>query len=525
MQAYARKRIPPAKTEPAKQTGVSGPLPDALNTSPAVVAQRRIDESLNRKSGKGLPPGLKSGIESLSGVPMDDVNVHYNSPKPAQLQARAYAQKKDIHLAAGEEKNLPHEAWHVVQQAQGRVRPTMQARGVDINDDDALEKEADVMGQRAASAGTDAHAPLQRVKRGGPAGVAQRQLTIDGSDVDEDKIRNKGAYKTKLNSVISEEARKAHLEPNNVRQELVKMANEDYDCEFDSKREAVVEAISRLTGVTDAEEEELFPAMGEVDTFDEFPDDEAWRLLMDGKHQESRGKFGFENEKGYMAAMMKSFAAMLAGLGQKLTSASYEELHDLAVGGVLARDKTPMEKGFRNSKKFAEGFGVDAETWSQSGYSELELKYRNRGPKGVKDPNYPGGHPVGGSLLYAPKNMVAPEMPQKVMRIRPMLRDGCIEVADAVLNVFYLQIAKAKTETAKLEAIARCAQDLDQLHLFADGNIRTIAFLVVNKLLIENNLDPVILHEPNIFDCKSVGELVAALRAGQRAFRSYKSAD
>ena len=45
---------------------------------------------------------------------MDDVNVHYNSNKPAQLQAHAYAQGTDIHLGPGQEKHLPHEAWHVV---------------------------------------------------------------------------------------------------------------------------------------------------------------------------------------------------------------------------------------------------------------------------------------------------------------------------------------------------------------------------------------------------------------------------
>jgi len=45
---------------------------------------------------------------------------------PAQLNALAYAQGSDIHVAPGQEKHLPHEAWHVVQQSKGRVKPTMQ---------------------------------------------------------------------------------------------------------------------------------------------------------------------------------------------------------------------------------------------------------------------------------------------------------------------------------------------------------------------------------------------------------------
>ncbi|MFK7904877.1 MAG: DUF4157 domain-containing protein [Chitinophagales bacterium] len=103
-----------------------------------------------KENNTGLPDNLKSGIENLSGYSMDDVKVHYNSEKPAQLQAHAFAQGTDIHLGAGQEKHLPHEAWHVVQQKQGRVKPTMQMKGgVNVNDDKGLEREADVMAGRA----------------------------------------------------------------------------------------------------------------------------------------------------------------------------------------------------------------------------------------------------------------------------------------------------------------------------------------------------------------------------------------
>nr|WP_222845878.1 DUF4157 domain-containing protein [Flavilitoribacter nigricans] len=103
-----------------------------------------------KENNTGLPDNLKSGIENLSGMSLDDVKVHRNSDKPAQLQAHAYAQGTDIHLGPGQEKHLPHEAWHVVQQKQGRVKPTMQMKGkVNVNDNASLEKEADVMGAKA----------------------------------------------------------------------------------------------------------------------------------------------------------------------------------------------------------------------------------------------------------------------------------------------------------------------------------------------------------------------------------------
>ncbi|MEB3317637.1 MAG: DUF4157 domain-containing protein [Cyanobacteriota bacterium] len=102
----------------------------------------------------GLPDGLKSGIEALSGLAMDHVRVHYNSAKPAQLNAHAYAQGSEIHLAPGQDRHLPHEAWHLVQQAQGRVPPTLLLNGgVAVNDDPSLEHEADRMGERALASG------------------------------------------------------------------------------------------------------------------------------------------------------------------------------------------------------------------------------------------------------------------------------------------------------------------------------------------------------------------------------------
>ncbi|CAG2144410.1 hypothetical protein LMG19282_02577 [Cupriavidus campinensis] len=105
-----------------------------------------------RRSRTGLPDALKAGIEQLSGMSMDAVRVHYNSAQPAQLNAHAYAQGHDIHLGPGQERHLPHEAWHIVQQAQGRVRATMQTHGgVPVNNDGVLEREADAMGQRALS--------------------------------------------------------------------------------------------------------------------------------------------------------------------------------------------------------------------------------------------------------------------------------------------------------------------------------------------------------------------------------------
>ena len=120
------------------------------NRSLSIVEVGENTAQLEKKENlTGMPDDLKEGIESFSGFSMDDVRVHYNSSKPATVQALAYTQGTDIHVAPGQEKHLPHEAWHVAQQMAGRVSPTTNINGMPVNDNVELEHEADVMGEKA----------------------------------------------------------------------------------------------------------------------------------------------------------------------------------------------------------------------------------------------------------------------------------------------------------------------------------------------------------------------------------------
>ena len=101
----------------------------------------------------GMPDQLKAGLENLSGYDLSSVRVHYNSSKPKQFGALAYTQDTDIHIGPGQQKHLPHEGWHVVQQMQGRVKPTLQTKGIKINDNKRLEQEAEEVGKCAIKLG------------------------------------------------------------------------------------------------------------------------------------------------------------------------------------------------------------------------------------------------------------------------------------------------------------------------------------------------------------------------------------
>ena len=205
---------PQATTAGASAIGSLSDTADSLNASPQVVALKTLGTQLSAQAAPpppqraaampsanqtGLPDQLKNGVEALSGVSLDAVRVHRNSAKPAQLQALAYAQGTDIHLAPGQERHLPHEAWHVVQQAQGRVAPTRQMKtGVQINDDAGLENEADMMGARALQLSAEvAPAETRTMARAGD-GPIQRAAGIEYETSIEARVTE--TYKPEVNA-------------------------------------------------------------------------------------------------------------------------------------------------------------------------------------------------------------------------------------------------------------------------------------------------------------------------------------
>lgn len=82
----------------------------------------------------------------------------FQDDQAQEAGARAFARGTDLHFAPGEysphssggQALLGHELAHVAQQAEGRVSSPAQNFGGSIKEDPALEREADIMGDRAA---------------------------------------------------------------------------------------------------------------------------------------------------------------------------------------------------------------------------------------------------------------------------------------------------------------------------------------------------------------------------------------
>lgn len=83
----------------------------------------------------------------------------------------------------------------------------------------------------------------------------------------------------------------------------------------------------------------------------------------------------------------------------------------------------------------------------------------------------------------------------------------------------YLQ--KVSDSKDKLEIILQMTQDLENIHIFKDGNCRAVITTWLNKELISHGFSPAIFYDPNDFDNKSLKELIIITKVGQKAFKNF----
>jgi hypothetical protein len=172
--AAPRQRKPaPAPATPARSQAAEGPVEDwmAVAMRPDLHQAPILRKSMNEigyagadvpaaaaaSSGQRMPAPVQAKMEHAFGADFSGVRIH-QGPEAQSMGALAYTQGAAIHFAPGQydpgsqrgQELLGHELTHVVQQSQGRVRAPAQAKGQSINDDVALEQEADQLGARAA---------------------------------------------------------------------------------------------------------------------------------------------------------------------------------------------------------------------------------------------------------------------------------------------------------------------------------------------------------------------------------------
>lgn len=179
-------------------------VPELSSTDDSQNAAQANAKKVNKT---GIPDNLKASIEYMSGYSLDHVRVHYNSDKPALMEAHAYTDGHDIYLASGAEEYLAHELWHIVQQMRNEVQETVQLKAkVAGNDNKGLERKADVNGDEANKLAQKGDiVQLKSLKKGSGQGVVQ-QKALSNSKLNvagENHLESQIDYKDKTGKIVN----------------------------------------------------------------------------------------------------------------------------------------------------------------------------------------------------------------------------------------------------------------------------------------------------------------------------------
>ncbi|MGB1322909.1 MAG: eCIS core domain-containing protein, partial [Vibrio gallaecicus] len=167
------------------------------NNTKSFVSYSKKKPSIPTTKPKSIPINFKSKLEAKSGIDLSEVKIHYNSLKPRKIGASAYTQGKNIYIAPNQEKHIPHESWHCVQQIQGRVKPTFKYGNNLVNNDIRLEKEADSVSQELCSYNVDSQRNTARIK----PNFNTRKQVIQRREID-DKESKSNSLKHLISGIV-----------------------------------------------------------------------------------------------------------------------------------------------------------------------------------------------------------------------------------------------------------------------------------------------------------------------------------
>jgi hypothetical protein len=102
-QLKAYQQMADSRSAVAQRLGIEGEEP---------LQAKSVDD---KEAGKSSFPGIKAGIEALSGTSLDNVRVDHSASKPPLLHARSYAQGVAPHVNQDHDDLLQHEVTHTVQ--------------------------------------------------------------------------------------------------------------------------------------------------------------------------------------------------------------------------------------------------------------------------------------------------------------------------------------------------------------------------------------------------------------------------
>lgn len=235
-----------------------------------------------------------------------------------------------------------------------------------------------------------------------------------------------------------------------------------------------------------------------------FPDTELWRLFTDLDRQK-REPDSFELlEPGYYKAIYNAFFTTMNAPKTNISADILCQIHDLCMTGVKdALQGTLFLPGFQTGYSYdlSDLYITDEARREWDIYHLIWTEDSNEDPR-----------------LYLAKHF-----DQEVIPIRDDTSSIALKV-DSLFRDYYTRIANQNNEKSVIREIVNLCRSLEIFHPFSDGNQRTIAFVLLPKLLVENGCSLTILEDPFLFDGGfSTEEMVTQVYRGIDHFQCVKN--
>ena len=273
---------------------------------------------------------------------------------------------------------------------------------------------------------------------------------------------------------------------------------------------------------------------------------ELWRLSIDGKNQndgpyvlDDKGILepGFNNP-GYLEGVMRAFvAANKLDKKHKLTSETIVKIHAIAIApqerakedkygkldvftelSPFHTSKVTFKMILEGTQAFASKEGIK-EILSSHSYKEGWYKLTKRDPKLkseliLDESNFEQLNP-NDEVIYT--SMINHSSDGELDNCKKNFH----KKIQSELNKFYHKTNELDPNSdIWMYKLIELICTLERDHYFYDGNGRT-NYLLLNLLLIQNNLVPTILHDPNHIDGFSALQILNEIKKGQQEYKKF----
>lgn len=275
------------------------------------------------------------------------------------------------------------------------------------------------------------------------------------------------------------------------------------------------------------------------ESFKNLKQEDFWRLFVPQRLvDENMSKWDIEHrEQGSLAGMQRAFrTAITEGFGDTPEQRTPEHL------------ATRLEDFHKEATKDCSRTNVLNFTYMEQ-FADQHAQYKDDAPL---RPGYRNG-PT--SLTLRPGTEITPEGLAELRRFRedyaphdennlawfvlnedgpggeislefePKTPNDCEPLARHILQQFYDELPNRHTDNDKRLLVAETVQTLYRLHLFGDGNSRTVVFAAMNRMLLDAGLSPAILPEPKGAAGFSRQQFADEIRKGQIAFELLTKPD